>query len=88
MLLMSNLVWILIGLGVVVLVVFIGTKLKDKYYQKGGRISQDCQLESFKVGRLLVWSWQEKGQSELRYVVDGQRGCLAQTSSGFPVGRL
>ncbi len=32
MLLMSNLVWILIGVGVVVLVVFIGTKLKDKYY--------------------------------------------------------
>jgi hypothetical protein len=31
MLLMSTLVWILI-VGVVVLVVFIGTKLKDKYY--------------------------------------------------------
>jgi len=31
MLLMSKWVWILI-VGVVVLVVFIGTKLKDKYY--------------------------------------------------------
>ena len=36
MLLMSNLAWILIGVGVVILVVFIGTKIKDKYYQKGG----------------------------------------------------
>ena len=71
MLLMSNFAWILIGVGVVILVVFIGTKIKDAYYQKGERISQDCQLESFKVGRLLVWSWQERGQSELRYVVDG-----------------
>ena len=32
MLLMSTLGWILIGLGVVVLVVFIGTKIKDRYY--------------------------------------------------------
>jgi len=32
MLLMSNMAWILIGVGVVVLVVFFGTKLKDKYY--------------------------------------------------------
>jgi hypothetical protein len=31
MLLMSKWIWILI-VGVVVLVVFIGTKLKDKYY--------------------------------------------------------
>jgi len=32
MLLLSNFVWILIGVGVVALVVFVGTKLKDKYY--------------------------------------------------------
>jgi hypothetical protein len=32
MLLMSNFAWILIGVGVVILVVFIGTKLKDEYY--------------------------------------------------------
>ena len=32
MLLMSTLSWILIGVGVVILVVFIGTKLKDEYY--------------------------------------------------------
>lgn len=67
MLLMSNLVWILIGVGVVVLVVFIGTKLKDKYYQKDGRISQGCQLESFKVGRLLVRTLQAGGLGKLRY---------------------
>jgi len=32
MLLMSTLGWILIVVGVVILVVFIGTKIKDKYY--------------------------------------------------------
>ena len=32
MLLMSTLSWILIGLGVVILLVFIGTKIKDRYY--------------------------------------------------------
>jgi len=32
MLLMSTLGWILIGAGVVILVVIIGTKIKDKYY--------------------------------------------------------
>jgi hypothetical protein len=32
MLLMSTLSWILIGVGVVILVVIIGTKIKDKYY--------------------------------------------------------
>jgi uncharacterized membrane protein YqjE len=32
MLLMSTLSWILIGVGVVILVVFIGMKIKDKYY--------------------------------------------------------
>jgi hypothetical protein len=32
MLLLSTLSWILIGVGVVILVVFIGTKIKDKYY--------------------------------------------------------
>jgi len=31
MLLMSTLGWILIGVGVVILVVIIGTKIKDKY---------------------------------------------------------
>ena len=35
MLLMSTLSWILIGVGVVILVVIIGMKIKDKYYQKG-----------------------------------------------------
>jgi hypothetical protein len=29
---MSTLSWILIGVGVVILVVIIGTKIKDKYY--------------------------------------------------------
>ena len=32
MLLMSTFSWILIGLGVVILVVFIGIKIKDRYY--------------------------------------------------------
>jgi hypothetical protein len=32
MLLMSTLSWILIGVAVVILVVFIGVKIKDKYY--------------------------------------------------------
>ena len=32
MLLMSTLSWILIGVGVVILVVFIGMKIKDRYY--------------------------------------------------------
>jgi len=32
MLLMSNFAWILIGVGVVIVVVFIGTKIKDEYY--------------------------------------------------------
>ena len=32
MLLMSTLSWILIGVAVVILVVFIGMKIKDKYY--------------------------------------------------------
>jgi uncharacterized protein YoxC len=32
MLLMSTLSWVLIAVGVVVLAVFIGTKIKDKYY--------------------------------------------------------
>jgi hypothetical protein len=32
MLLLSTLGWILIGLVVVILVVVIGTKIKDKYY--------------------------------------------------------
>jgi uncharacterized membrane protein len=32
MLLMSNFAWILIGVGVVILVVFIATKIKDAYY--------------------------------------------------------
>jgi hypothetical protein len=32
MLLMSTFSWILIGVGVVILVVFIGMKIKDRYY--------------------------------------------------------
>ena len=32
MLLISNLGWILIGVDVVIMVVLIGTKIKDKYY--------------------------------------------------------
>jgi hypothetical protein len=32
MLLMSTLSWILISVAVVILVVFIGMKIKDKYY--------------------------------------------------------
>jgi hypothetical protein len=32
MLLLGTLSWILIGLGVVILLVFIGTKIKDRYY--------------------------------------------------------
>jgi len=32
MLLMSTLSWILIGVAVVILVVFIGMKIKDKYF--------------------------------------------------------
>ena len=32
MLLMSTLSWILIGVAVVILVVFIGLKINDKYY--------------------------------------------------------
>jgi len=32
MLLLSALSWILIGVGVVILVVFIGMKIKDRYY--------------------------------------------------------
>ena len=32
MLLMSTLSWILIGVGIVILVVFIGMKIKDRYY--------------------------------------------------------
>ena len=32
MLLMSTFSWILIGVGVVILVVFIGIKIKDRYY--------------------------------------------------------
>ena len=32
MLLMSTLSWIIIGVAVVILAVFIGTKIKDKYY--------------------------------------------------------
>jgi hypothetical protein len=30
--LLSTLSWILIGVGVVILVVFVGTKIKDRYY--------------------------------------------------------
>ena len=32
MLLLSTLGWILIGVGVVILVVFIGMKIKDRYH--------------------------------------------------------
>ena len=32
MLLLSNTIWILIGVAVVILAVVIGTKIKDKYY--------------------------------------------------------
>ena len=32
MLLMSTLTWVIIGVVVVAVAVFIGTKLKDKYY--------------------------------------------------------
>jgi len=32
MLLMSTFLWIIIGLAVVILAVFIGMKIKDKYY--------------------------------------------------------
>ena len=32
MLLMSTLGWVLIGVAVVILAVFIGTKIKDKYF--------------------------------------------------------
>ena len=32
MLLMSTLGWVLIGVAVVILVVVIGTKIKDRYY--------------------------------------------------------
>ncbi len=31
MLLMSTLAWIVIGVAVVILVVFVGTKIKDRY---------------------------------------------------------
>jgi hypothetical protein len=32
MLLLSTLTWVIIGVAVVVVAVFIGTKIKDKYY--------------------------------------------------------
>jgi len=32
MLLMSTMVWILIGVAVVILAVFIGVKIKDRYF--------------------------------------------------------
>ena len=32
MLLMSTFLWIIIGVAVVILAVFIGTKIKDKYF--------------------------------------------------------
>jgi len=32
MLLMSTWTWIIIGVGVVILAVFIGTKIKDRYF--------------------------------------------------------
>jgi hypothetical protein len=32
MLLMSTFLWIIIGVAVVILAVFIGTKLKDRYF--------------------------------------------------------
>jgi len=32
MLLMGTLIWVIIGVAVVILAVFIGTKIKDKYY--------------------------------------------------------
>ena len=68
MLLMSTLSWILIGVGVVILVVFIGMKIKDRYYQKGGG-AQGLQLESFNVGHLLVHTLQAVGLDKLRYFV-------------------
>ena len=32
MLLLSTVSWVLIGVGVVILAAYIGTKIKDKYY--------------------------------------------------------
>ena len=37
MLLISTMGWIAIGVAVVILAVFIGMKIKDKYFQKGNK---------------------------------------------------
>ena len=47
MLLMSTLTWVIIGVVVVAVAVFIGTKLKDKYYQK-----QAGQLKAGQGGKI------------------------------------
>ena len=53
MLLMSTMGWIAISVVVVILAVFIGMKIKDRYYQKGWGVSQDFQLESLRQAACL-----------------------------------
>ena len=50
MLLLSTFTWIIIGVAVVVLAVVIGTKIKDRYYQK-----QQGQVKAGKGSKIPCW---------------------------------
>ena len=49
MLLMSTFLWIIIGVAVVILAVFIGTKIKDRYFQKAARGIEGKKLSEKKL---------------------------------------
>ena len=57
MLLMSTWTWIIIGVGVVILAVFIGTKIKDRYFQKAAGCTQRLEKEGIEdSGQRLAYN--------------------------------
>ena len=53
MLLMSTFLWIIIGVAVVILAVFIGVKIKDRYFQKSKGFSLGFQFENVRQSACL-----------------------------------
>ena len=53
MLLMNTATWILIGVAVVILALFIGKKIKNRYYQKGGSFHWILNCAHIQEGKLI-----------------------------------
>ena len=53
MLLMNTATWIVFGVAVVILALFIGKKIKDRYFQKGGSFHWILDCTHIQEGKLI-----------------------------------